>query len=416
MHSQFCPYCGKKTPKENFCVYCGKKISNARICLRCHASIPTNASSCPFCTSSDAQLQFNSQQRGSLLVWISNNFRPSIFIIFLLSAYSITQLMIGSVFLFLLPDVFSSNPVNFALITLVTILISTVILIVVISKLFQLSFQKKVFDKNKISIPLLLVPLLMASIATIEIILTIIDQILDFINVDPSLSSVYDEYFSSPLNIFTFFILIAIIGPIFEELIFRYLTISTMLKHSQSNILLVCASALVFSISHTLADLIDGSVRYAILHVAATIILGIILAVIFLQWGLKYSIIFHSFWNIYSFIGQLLTLNGFPELLEAIGLVCIIITIILGFYLLYFFKKSLKKPMLKISLPTRSEFSLILVNSIFILTYESVLPLMLLIIANNNIAVLMIFFYQLFGFLIGIVLIDRDRRLIQYPQ
>ncbi|UCG90364.1 MAG: CPBP family intramembrane metalloprotease, partial [Candidatus Heimdallarchaeota archaeon] len=240
----------------------------------------------------------------SRLNWVLTNFRPAIFVIFLLSAYSLTQLVIGSAFLFLFPTNFFSDPTNYAFFSLIIMLLSSTLLIAIIMKWIPLSSQKKPLEENQIPLLFLLLIILILSVSIIEILVTFIDFGLDLINIAPSQSSPYDDFFITPLNILVFAILATTVGPIFEELVFRRFTISVMLKQCESKVLVVCMSALIFSLSHTATNLLE-SVRYAILHIIATFIIGIALGIIFLQWGLKYAIIFHSFWNFFSLIIQL---------------------------------------------------------------------------------------------------------------
>lgn len=409
LYFQFCPYCGKKTPVNNFCIYCGDSLSNVTICLRCNASIPINASSCPFCTHSDSPPQFDNALKGSSrLNWVLTNFRSAILVIFLLSAYSLTQLVIGSVFLFLFPTDITST--DFAFFSLIIMLISSAILIVIITKWIPFSFQKRPLVTNQIQILFLLLLILIASVSIIEILVTLIDFGLDLIRVDPFLSSPYDDFFKTPLNILVFTILATAIGPIFEELVFRRFTISVMLKQCQSRGFVVCTSALIFSLSHTATDLLEG-LRYAILHIIATFILGIVLAIIFLYWGLKYAIIFHSFWNIFSLIVQLLIINELLQLVDLIVLLFMVITVILTVFSLLLFRTSQLGTISEITLPTKTELRLILVNFVLIITYEFLLPLTLQLAAQNVVTAGIIFFYQFCGFAIGLILIDKEQKM-----
>ncbi|MFX0212018.1 MAG: zinc ribbon domain-containing protein, partial [Candidatus Hodarchaeota archaeon] len=189
MSYQFCPYCGNKTLVKKFCVYCGNQLLNTNICLYCYASIPINATFCPFCGHSDSHSQSNNALKDSShLNWISVNFRLAILVIFLLSAYSLTQLMIGSVFLFFFPADFTSDD-NYAFFSLVIMLVSSVLLIVILIKWLPLSSREKRLEKSEVQILSLLVIILIVSVSFIEILVTLTDLGLDLINVDPSLSS-----------------------------------------------------------------------------------------------------------------------------------------------------------------------------------------------------------------------------------
>ncbi|MFX0205205.1 MAG: lysostaphin resistance A-like protein, partial [Candidatus Hodarchaeota archaeon] len=299
---QIYPYCEKKTLNTNFCVYCGHKLLKTTICPYCYTTNPINASSYAYCRHNQSSLELGNKLKDSPLFNSTFNiFRPSILVIVLLSGYSLIQMLIGSVLLLVFPSDFFIDPSNLALLSLIVLLVSNTLLITILLKLKLKSFtyHSPLPKNSQISLIFLLLLLLIVFISIIEIVVTIIDFGLNLIHVDPSIASPYDEYFSTPLNLLAFMILITIFGPILEELIFRRYTISTMLNQCQSKFLVVCTSALIFSLSHTATNLATN-VRYAVLHFFATFILGIVLAIIFLRWGLKYTIIFHSFWNFYS--------------------------------------------------------------------------------------------------------------------
>ncbi len=395
----------------NFCLYCGRDLSNVTICPRCHALIPSNASSCPSCTYKNSGSQFdNSSKDASRLNRALDNFSPAILVIFLLSLYFFVQLIIGSVFLLILPFELVPNTSVFALFNLILMLVSNVILITIISKWLPFPFQKDPLIKNRNQILIFLVFYLIASISFIEILVTILDFGLDLIGVGPSQVSPYDDFLTNPLNIFFFSILAVFFGPIFEELIFRRFTISTMLKHCQSKGYVIFISALIFSLSHTSTDILEGSFRYTILHIAVTFVLGLVLGTIFLQYGLRYAIAFHSFWNIFSLIIQILIINELLALVDLIVLLIMMITIIFIAFTIYQYRYSIKKSISKITFPHRTEFTSVSINFVLIITYELVLPLILLSTAQNIILIGIFLFFQFCGLLIGILLINNEQR------
>lgn len=409
--SQFCPYCEKKTPIKTFCVHCGNKLSNTTLCPYCHATILINTTSCPFCRHNFFPSEWNNIPKDSLrLNSIFTNFRYAILVIFLLSGYSLTQMMIGSVFLFVFPTNFFLDPINYALLSLVVLLISNTLLIVIMLKWKPFTYQETPQNKSQFSLIFLLLLILIASISVIEVGVALIDFGLDLIHVDPSVSSPYDEFFSTPLNILAFTFLITIFGPILEELIFRRYTISVMLNQCQSKFLGVCTSALIFSLSHTASNVIN-SVRYAILHLFATFFLGIILGIIFLRWGLKYAIIFHSLWNAYSLIVQLLTNDEAIQLVDLMFLLFLIITLILTIYLFFRFRTFIRRIFREINLPSRTVFLLVSMNLVLIIIYELIFPLILLSIPSSILTAGLTFLYQFCGFLIGLILIDKEHKL-----
>ncbi len=395
----------------NFCLYCGRDLSIVTICPRCHALIPSNASSCPSCTYKNSGPQFDYSSKDiSLLNRVLDNFSPAILVIFLLSIYFFVQLIIGSVFLLILPFELVPNTSVFFLFNLILMLVSNIIMITIISKWLPFPFLKDPLIKNRNQVLFFLLFCLIASISFIEILVTILDFGLDLIGVGPSQASPYDDFFTTPLNIFAFSILAVFFGPIFEELIFRRFAISTMLKHSQSKTYVVFISALIFSLSHTSTDILEGSFRYTFLHIAVTFVLGLMLGTIFLQYGLKYAIAFHSFWNVFSLIIQILIINELLALVDLIVLLIIIITIILTALVIYQYRYSIKKSISNITLPRRTEFTSVSINFVLIITYELLLPLILLSTAQNIISIGIFLLFQFCGLLIGILLINNEQR------
>ena len=336
--------------------------------------------------------------------------RLGILMIFLLSLYSLTQMMVGSVFILLFPANILIDPINQALLSLLVIMISNTILIVVLLKWKTFTLQISLPERSFFSYILLLLLLLITSISVIEIVVAIMDFGLDLIHVDPTLASPYDEYFSTPLNLLAFTILVTIFGPIFEELIFRRYTISIMLNYYQdSKFLVICVSAMIFSLSHTAINVVR-SVRYAILHMFASFILGMILAIIFLRWGLKYAIFFHSFWNAYSLIVQLLINDGAVQLVDQIISLFAIITLILAIYLAFRSRSILGS--IKVNLPSRPKF-LFFMNLFLIITYELIIPLFLLSLPSSILTAGLTFLYQVCAFFAAVIFIDRGKKVIK---
>ena len=395
----------------NFCLYCGRDLSIVTICQRCHALIPSNASSCPFCTYkiSGPLIDYSSREITSLNRFL-DNFSPAILVIFLLSLYFFVQLIIGSVFLLILPFEIVPNTSVYVLFNLILMIVSNVILITIISKWLPIPYQKDPYAKNRNQILVFLVFYLIASISFIEILVTILDFGLDMIGVGPSQVSPYDDFFTTPFNILTFSILAIFFGPIFEELIFRRFTISTLLKHCQSKIYVVFISALIFSLSHTSTDILEGSFRYTILHIAVTFVLGLVLGVIFLRYGLRYAITFHSLWSIFSLIIQILIINDLLALVDLIVLLIVIIATIYTAFTIYQHRYSIKKSISKITLPNRPEFTLVSINFALIISYELILPVIFLSTTQNIISIGIFLLFQFCGLLLGILLINNEQR------
>ncbi|MFX0184828.1 MAG: type II CAAX prenyl endopeptidase Rce1 family protein [Candidatus Hodarchaeota archaeon] len=412
LHFQFCPNCKKKTPTDNYCVFCGEILTNARLCSRCQASIPINTNYCPFCGHPNLSIpdQLTIKETPQINRYLVQ-FRAAVLIIFLLSAYSLAQFIIGSFMILFLPNETAIDSFEVDFISLVSMLLSSIFMIFLLTRWVPFSVHKNPpVKKNKMTIILLLV-ILIVSVSIIEVLVVIVDFGLDIIRMNPSHSSPYDAYFMNPINSLVFLLLAVIIGPILEELIFRRFTISLLSSYSQSKLVVLSISALIFGLTHTTADLLEGSLRYAILHLIATFCLGVILGIIFVTFNLKYAIIFHSLWNIFSFITQILVINGYIDLVDSILLFFIVITVFLACITLFWYKSSLLETIKGTTVPTSREFFSICLNFILIIVYQVLLPLILFSYNLNIITAGIIFFIQVIGVLLGIVFIDREKKI-----
>ncbi len=409
---QLCSNCGKQTPINNFCAFCGKNLPNTGTCCHCKAKIPIQAIYCPYCgnmttlNSSNSKLIISPEAKRHLI-----RFRTAILIIFLFSTFTLIQLFIGSLLIFLFPNKLVEDTPEFAAWSLLSLVFSTLIMILVIWKLVPSSFHTKFSSKPKFSILFSLIAILIISVSFLEIVLSFTDLMLDLIQLDPAQISPYDIYFFEPVNIFLFLALAVIAGPIFEELVFRRFTVSLLSSQSQSNIFIVSVSALIFSLSHTMSDLLEGSLRYTILHFIVTFSLGIVLAMIFLRWGLKIAIVFHSTWNMFSFVSYLLNLNGFIELLDLMTLGFLGITFVLVGITIIRLRNLNKITKEIINFPSMNEFKSVGTNIFLIISFELFLPLILLSVAQNLITTGFILLMQIIGFILGVIFIDKEKKL-----
>jgi membrane protease YdiL (CAAX protease family) len=412
LHFQFCPNCKKNTPTNNYCVFCGEILVSTRLCSHCQASVPSNTNYCPFCGHPNLSIpdQLTIKETPQINRYLIR-IRAAVLIIFLLSAYSLAQFIIGSFMILFLPNGIAIDSVEVDLINLVSMLLGSIFMIFLLTRWVPFSFQKNPpVKKNKTTI-LLLFGILIVSVSIIEVLVVIVDFGLDIIQMSPSHSSPYDTYFMNPINSLVFLLLAVLVGPILEELIFRCFTISLLSSYSQSKLVVLSISALIFGLTHTTADLLEGSLRYAILHLIATFCLGVILGIIFITFNLKYAIIFHSFWNIFSFITQILVINGYLELVDSILLFFMAITAILACIALFWYKSSLLKTIKGVTISTRREFLDIGLNFTLIIVYEVLLPLILFSYSLNIITAGLIILSQIIGVLLGILLIDREKRI-----
>jgi membrane protease YdiL (CAAX protease family) len=412
LHFRLCSNCGKQTPLNNFCAFCGINLPSTETCRYCQAKIPIQAIYCPSCgnitnlTLNSSVLAISPQPNRYLI-----RFRTAILIIFLLSTYTLIQFLVGSFLFFLYPSELVEGTTEFVFWSLLSLVLSTILMILVIWKLVPSSFHTNLPNELSGSIFFSLIIILIISVSLLEIALSFADFLLDIIQMDSTQLTPYDIYFSDPFNIIIFLVLAVIAGPIFEELVFRRFIISLLSSQSQSNIFVISVSALIFGLSHTLSDLLEGSLRYAILHFVVTFSLGIVLAIILLRWGLKIAILFHSIWNMYSFVSYILNLIGFIELLDLMILVFLGITFVLLCITIVRLRKfnSINKEI--VNFPTVNEFLIVGTNIFLVIMYELFIPLILLSFAQNIITTGFVLFMQIIGFILGIIFIDKERKL-----
>lgn len=109
------------------------------------------------------------------------------------------------------------------------------------------------------------------------------------------------------INVILLFILLTILAPIFEELVFRRLFIP-MLEGGYGTYGALIISSICFGLIHTDNDLINGNLIFALTHLGNAIILGLGLGFVYiLTRNIIYPILFHGFNNFFPpFITQLL--------------------------------------------------------------------------------------------------------------
>ena len=134
-------------------------------------------------------------------------------------------------------------------------------------------------------------------------------------------------------NLFLVIILVCIFAPILEELTFRRIMIPLLEGSSYvSTSYAVVISASVFAFIHTEADLLDGSIYFAVVHFTSAFILGLGLAGIYVSTrNVKYSIFYHSMNNTFAIAATIITAyfvtdpNNPPLILMYFGLLTLII-------------------------------------------------------------------------------------------
>ena len=108
------------------------------------------------------------------------------------------------------------------------------------------------------------------------------------------------------INIVLLFLLLSVLAPIFEELVFRRLLIP-MLEGGYGTFGALIISAIIFGLIHTDNDLINGNTLFAFFHLINAVILGLGIGFVYiLTRNIIYPILFHGFNNFLPFITQLI--------------------------------------------------------------------------------------------------------------
>jgi membrane protease YdiL (CAAX protease family) len=259
------------------------------------------------------------------------------------------------------------------------------------------------------------VGLFLVSIPFLEISLTVIDFFLDLLKIPPITSSPYDEYFADPIITSFFALLVILIGPIFEEIIFRK-QIFGILEHSSSSKLnIIITSSIIFTLTHLPADLVNGSLRYTFEHLFVIFFLGIVLGTIFNLYGLKYAILFHSLWNSMELVFQLdIISENFPDLfyiLLILGFLIIGFVIILTLFsydIVNFLTKNAKKSKNSV-INTKIPF---FTNLLVLLVYEVVIAV-LIYNGQNYISQGLLLVLHVLGIILGFLIFEYESRKYQ---
>jgi membrane protease YdiL (CAAX protease family) len=346
------------------------------------------------------------------LDWALTNLRPSILLIFIVATNSIVQLAFSIIFYFFLPGEISSDTNTISELSLLFIIIlSNLFMIGIITKILPFFETKDKFLQKKPINYFKLILVLIFAISFVEIFTSILNLVLDFVGISPSISTPYDDYFGDPLIILVFTLLIISVGPIFEELVYRKYIISAMSSISNTKPLIIFVSALIFAFSHTAADIFEGSLRYTLLHFSAISILGIILGIIYTYWGLKGAIIFHSSWNFFSLAVQILADNNYIRMVDLIILLFIGISLLSLIVNIYTNRIGFKMLYLKTICLSRKNSLLILLNFIIISLYVFFLTFIQLFFDQNILTSGFILLINIIGILFGIMLINKEKHV-----
>ncbi|MHA2365958.1 MAG: CPBP family glutamic-type intramembrane protease [Candidatus Hodarchaeales archaeon] len=126
-------------------------------------------------------------------------------------------------------------------------------------------------------------------------------------NISPYEDLFINEDNFSELNLILLIIMVALLAPIFEELLFRRFLIPLFEGTGVfSTGMAIIASATMFGLIHSEANLISGSIRFAGNHFITSSIIGIALGIVYvLTRDIRYPILFHGINNGYAVFGML---------------------------------------------------------------------------------------------------------------
>jgi membrane protease YdiL (CAAX protease family) len=399
-----CPNCGHSLLISNYCIHCGKKMEKIRICKKCNNLYLKQFQTCPNCFT--PKNQFSSPKFISYLMY----FQSTIAIVFLLSSYFIIQMILGFCFFLFIPELNQTDTVISDTISLVIIIISNLFFILLLTKFSPYRFANREIGRWNLRVLIRIIGVFILSLSLLELSLVFINQLLDQLSLPPSLSSPYDGYFGNPLNMIIFSILVILVGPVFEEIIFRQHISSFLESNISSKIFVIFLSGIIFSMNHLPADLLNGSVRFTIEHLYVVFILGIVLGVIYYKYGLLYSIIFHSLWNTFSFLAQIENLLPDPvflsNLLLILGLASIII---LPGFLFFQNRKKMRnlRNYARLLLTSRKASLPAFTNAVSIITYE--LLMAILLVENQSVlSIILLLGINSLGLVLGFIVLEYD--------
>ncbi|MHA2173716.1 MAG: CPBP family glutamic-type intramembrane protease [Candidatus Hodarchaeales archaeon] len=413
MTTIICPNCKKSTPINNYCVICGEKLEEFVVCEICKNLYSRNSLQCPYCTG-----QLKNDFRGRLseedskFISKLKPFRVSLTILFILSSYFITQMIVVSLIVLVLPGDFSTDTSSVDFLSLLTLLISNFLFIFFLTRYNPFNIPRNSTGSFRISVGLKIALQAILLISFLEIMLSILDRILDFMDIPSTVTSPYDTYFIDPYITTMFAILVIFIGPIFEEVIFRHHFISILGSNTESRAVILVMNGLIFSLTHLPADFLYGSLRFTIEHLTVVFFLGIVLGIIYFRFGLIYAIFFHSLWNFLSMIAQLsITHNQFEQFLNLIlliGYFLLVITLIILLYRLFTYKRNELTEFFQF----KKQFGiseLLSLNFLIIITFE-ILSALFSVGGENLFSFMLLLGLQVVALILGFLIFEYDAK------
>ncbi|MFX1535680.1 MAG: type II CAAX prenyl endopeptidase Rce1 family protein [Promethearchaeota archaeon] len=392
-----CPRCNKEVFEgQKFCGHCGIElgIGSQIICPRCGRS----NSATKFCIYCGTSFTAPAQTFTSSDSWFSR-FReknlPGFVFSLIFSLITLSAIPIAiAIFPFMggtLEAVMSLEAELSFITTILADLLAIGVILILIYK-FRIGIDHLKW-KNKESLnlskPLILFFVASGFLTIGGLILGIVlDVIFNILQLSTDTSSPYDAIFSfsNPFNIILAFLAVVIIGPIFEEILFRgYLLPILRDKLKMGSFAAVLLSSLFFAAIHLQSDILS-SLYFTLLHFFATFTLGMFLGFIYVQTeDIRPVIFFHAFNNLVSLSLEVFLTLPFSEFYGFLDLILSLFSIaVLGVYALFkryqivsFFKnlwQGLKETL------TFTSFS----NTLMVVTISLLIPLPLILVTGSE--------------------------------
>lgn len=249
-------------------------------------------------------------------------------------------------------------------------ILHNVILIIIIYLRNQKKIKEKiVFDQSILDyfVYLKVIFLTVFAYQVVNLIILLLENLFSLFDPNFTLISPYDSFLSNTIDILLFGVLVLSFGPIFEELLYRFIT--KQYSDSKIKYSYIIFSSIIFASIHLPANLLNGSIYYTIFHFFVAFSLGILLVIVYDKFGLIPAILFHSIWNGINLISQIISIGNDVRLIAIFDISTMCIMIIVSLYLIYsYIKGSWRISLEKLSLNLLQGLSIFL-NTIIIVLF-----------------------------------------------
>ncbi len=243
----------------------------------------------------------------------------------------------------------------------------------------------------------------------------IIIIILTIVNVTPQTGygsiTLTPQVMNDPFTLAVYFLVPTLGAGVFEELVYRRMTIPLLEERGMSPISAVLAAAFIFALSHLPNDLINGNLAGGVVHVWAVFVIGTFMGIIYIiTRNIIYPMIMHAVYNLVSFYSGYIavTNNIIANLLILVLIGGIIFSGIgLGIYLIVqFFRRPDKKWVQVLHIPSRAKIAigfigyLIITTIVLIGTFFLDIGISIAIATGFNVILVII----LYSIIIGVIL------------